>query len=84
MGEHSRLSRFFLADAGHHEFIDKQTGKKIRFDKGKPGEFGHKGHDHYQRHNPTHTGDHDMYLDAKGNPVPKGHDKSHLYPPGKA
>ena len=52
----------------------------MEYDKGKPGELGHKGHDHYHRPNPNSTGDKDKYLDGKGNPVPKGSDASHLYP----
>ncbi len=69
------------AAAGHHEFRNKQTGEKLRFDKGKPTKHGHKANDHYHRPNPNSTGDQDKYLDEKGNPVPKNSDPSHLYRP---
>ncbi|CAN5521337.1 hypothetical protein BH10BAC1_BH10BAC1_21080 [soil metagenome] len=55
----------------------------IEHDKEKPGAPGHDGHDHYHRQNPNSTkGNNDKYLDANGNPVPKGSERSHLYPPG--
>jgi RHS repeat-associated protein len=66
--------------AGHYRFKNKNTGKKIEFDKGKPGELGHKGHDHYHRPNPNAKNKYDSYLDEKGNPVPDKSDPSHLYP----
>ena len=52
---------------GHHTYKNKGTD--------------HKAHDHYHRPNPNSTGKHDKYLDQYGNPVPKGSDESHLYPP---
>jgi len=67
--------------AGHREFVNDATGERIRVDKGKPGETGHKERDHYHRYNPKATGKHNEYLDAKGNPVPKNHDRSHLHFP---
>ena len=69
------------ASAGHREFTHPETGDVVRFDKGKPGQPGHAGRDHYHRDNPAATGKHDAYLDANGKPVPRGSDASHLYPP---
>jgi RHS repeat-associated protein len=63
-------------EAGHSTFENVKTGEKIRWDKGKPGASGHKGHDHYHRKDPA-----DNYLDGKGKPVSDGSDPSHLYPP---
>lgn len=59
---------------------DKRTGEIIEFDKGKPGEPGHKGRDHYHRPNPNRTGRSDWYLDINGNPVSDYSPASHLYP----
>jgi len=67
--------------SGHYRFKNKNTGKKIEFDRGKPGEPGHKGRDHYHRPNPNAKNKYDSYLDEKGNPVPNKSDPSHLYPP---
>jgi|GEM_PF-1142386 len=67
-------------EKGHYQFRDKNTGEIVHHDRGKSGETGHEGHDHYHRPNPNSTGNHDKYLDAKGNPVPKGSEPSHLYP----
>ena len=53
----------------------------MEYDKGKPGELGHKGHDHYHRPNPNSTGKHDEYLDGCGRPVPDKSEESHLYHP---
>jgi RHS repeat-associated protein len=66
---------------GHHKFRDKRTGEVIEYDEAKPGQPGHKGHDHYHRPNPNRTGKSDWYLDSKGNPVPDSSEPSHLYPP---
>lgn len=66
---------------GHREFVNESTGEKIRFDKGKPNETGHKTEDHYHRYNPNDTKASGRYLDCDGNPVSNGHDRSHLYPP---
>ncbi len=68
-------------EKGHYQLRDKETGEIVHHDKGKPGATGHEAHDHYHRPNPNATGNHDKYLDAKGNPVPKGSEPSHLYPP---
>lgn len=67
--------------AGHREFSNEKTGEKIRFDKGNPTETGHEAHDHYHRYNPNSKSRHDGYLDRYGNPVRRGSDASHLYPP---
>ncbi|MBM3201238.1 MAG: hypothetical protein FJZ56_02385 [Chlamydiae bacterium] len=68
-------------DKGHHKYKNNETGEIIEFDKAKPGNPGHKGHDHYHRPNPNTTGDYDAYLDAQGKPVPDSSEASHLYPP---
>jgi RHS repeat-associated protein len=68
------------AAAGHQTFENPRTGDRVRFDKAKPGAPGHAGKDHYHRHNPDSTSNKDKYLDANGNPVPKGSDESHLQP----
>jgi RHS repeat-associated protein len=67
--------------AGHNTFKNKKTGEKIRLDNGKPGEKGHEQHDHYHRLNPNSKGKYDEYLDKNYNPVPRGSEDSHLYPP---
>ncbi len=69
------------AAKGHYEFKNKQTGEKLRFDKGKPTLNGHKAYDHYHRPNPNTKGRYDEFLDANGNPVPDKSDPSHLYRP---
>ncbi len=66
---------------GRHKYRNKKTGEEIEYDKGKPGEHGHKGHDHYHRPNPNKTGRHDEYLDKDYNPVARNSEESHLYPP---
>jgi hypothetical protein len=68
------------AAAGHRTFENPATGDKVRHDQGKPGAPGHEGEDHYHRYNPNATGKSDQYLDANGNPVPRGSDASHLTP----
>ncbi len=68
-------------DKGRHKFRDKITGEIIEYDVGKPEKPGHKAHDHYHRPNPNTTGNRDYYLDSNRNPVPKGSEDSHLYPP---
>jgi hypothetical protein len=68
--------------AGKRTFENENTGEKIRHDQGTPGFPGHKGRDHYHRPNPDATNWRDQYLDGQGNPVPEGHDLSHIYPPG--
>lgn len=66
---------------GRHKYRNKKTGEIIEFDEAKPGNPGHKAHDHYHRPNPNKTGKQNEYLDQYGNPVPNGSDASHLYPP---
>lgn len=71
--------------AGHgnsREFSERSTGLKIRFDKGIPGRGGFGGVNHYHIHNPAATGNGDLYLDSDGNPVKKGHRRSHIIPKG--
>jgi RHS repeat-associated protein len=67
-------------ESGHITYQNKETGEKIRWDKGDPKKKGHEAHDHYHRLNPNKTGKFNEYLDQYGNPVPKGSDESHLYP----
>ena len=64
------------------ELKEPSTGLKISFDKGKPGEKGFKGIDHYHIFNPDATGNSNLYLDANGEPVRKGSGKSHITPKG--
>lgn len=66
---------------GHRTFENGKTGEKLRHDKGKPWETGHKAYDHYHRPNPNATGRHDEYLDGKGNPTRDQSDSSHIYSP---
>ena len=66
---------------GHRTFQNERTGEKVRHDVAKPGESGHKAHDHYHRENPKSMGNHDKYLDGKGNPVRDNSDPSHIYHP---
>ena len=75
------ISHSKAREKGHYQLRDKETGQIVHHDKGKPGATGHEGHDHYHRPNPNSSGNHDKYLDAKGNAVPKGSEPSHLYPP---
>lgn len=66
---------------GHRTFENKETGEKLRHDKGKSWGTGHKAHDHYHRPNPNATGKHDEYLDGRGNPTRDQSDPSHIYSP---
>jgi RHS repeat-associated protein len=68
------------AAAGHRSFENPETGDKLRFDKGKSGQPGHGGNDHYHRENPNSTGKQDAYLDKNGDPCARGSCESHLYP----
>ncbi len=78
------ISLFSDAKArGHRTFENTKSGEKIRHDEGRPGAHGHKGYDHYHRPNPNGTTLRDEYLDANGNPVPDGSDRSHIYSPEK-
>ncbi|AVF25879.1 hypothetical protein ERICIV_01722 [Paenibacillus larvae subsp. larvae] len=62
------------------EYLDPETGMKVRFDPGKQGANGFEGKDHYHIVNPNSTGKGDYYLDANGKPVPKGSKASHILP----
>jgi len=62
--------------------IDPATGRKVRFDRGVPGEPGNLGMDHYHVYNPDSTGKGDRYLDINGDPVPKNSGPSHIFPGG--
>ncbi len=73
---HPEAKRF-----GHHKYKNQKTGEEIRLDKGDPQGTGHEAHDHFHRINPNTTGNYNEYLDQHGNPVPKGSNESHLYPP---
>ncbi len=66
--------------SGSRDFINPQTGEKVRFDPGKQGDNGWEGKDHYHRVNPDSTGKNDYYLDVNGNPVPRGSNSSHIPP----
>ena len=68
--------------AGHMILKEKSTGLKIGFDKKTPGANGFKGKDHYHIYNPDATSNKNLYLDKNGNPVRKGHAKSHILPEG--
>lgn len=68
--------------AGHWELKEISTGLRLRFDEKKPGASGFAGKDHYHIYNPNATGNKDLYLDKDGNPVRKGHTKSHILPKG--
>ena len=62
-------------------FKEKDTGLRIRFDKGTPGGFGFKGKDHYHIDNPNATDKKERrYLDKNGNPVNKNSKASHIIP----
>jgi RHS repeat-associated protein len=60
------------------ELKNPETGQRIRFDPGTPGETGYSGKDHYHVYNPESTGKGDYYLDEEGNPVPKNSSDSHI------
>lgn len=67
-------------EQGHRTFENPTTGESLRFDRGRPGERGFEGQDHYHRLNPNSTGNRDLYLDGDGNPVPRGSNRSHIFP----
>ena len=54
----------------------------MRYDKKVPGAPGFAGKNHYHIYNPNATGNKDLYLDKNGNPIRKGHAKSHILPEG--
>lgn len=62
------------------EFLYKETGLKIAFEKRVPGENGFRAIDHWHRYNPTSTNKLDFYLDKNGYPVGKGSKPSHIEP----
>ncbi len=62
------------------DFIYKNTNIKISFEKGIPGETGHKAVDHWHRHNPNKVNRHDQYLDRNGKTTGKGKNNSHIDP----
>ncbi len=69
-------------EQGHRSFENQETGEKLRYDEGKPGQPGHKGQSHWHRYNPnSQMGKKDEYLNAKDSPVAKDSPESHLYPP---
>ena len=68
--------------AGRRTFEDPKTGEKISFDKGRAGELGFRGYDHYHRINPDGMSRRDEYLDVHGNPTPDGSKRSHILPGG--
>ena len=63
---------------GHREFENPDTGEKISFDKGRPGQPGFEGRDHYHRLNPNPSSKRESNLDVHGNPVPRGSKRSHI------
>lgn len=67
--------------AGRRTFRNPKTGEELIFDKGKPGQPGWEGRDHYHRPNPNRTNRHDEYLDMNGDPTRRGSGPSHI-PPG--
>ena len=70
------------AATGRRTFVKPETGQSIEFDKGRPGEAGWRGQDHYHVLNPHSTGKRDLYLDKAGQSAPDGSKASHI-PPGK-
>ena len=63
---------------GHRTFQDP-SGLTMRFDKGKPGQPGFEGVDHYHIENPHATHKKvDKYFDRDGNPVNNGSGPSHI------
>ena len=69
-------------EQGHRTFENQETGEKLRYDEGKPGQPGHKGQSHWHRYNPdSQIGKKDEYLNASDSPVARDSPESHLYPP---
>ena len=68
-----------MAD-GKLRFRNEKTGEELDFHFGKPGKPRHQGRDHWHRPNPNKKIDGKEYLNGKGEPVPKNHPDSHLYP----
>ncbi len=69
-----------VAEKGHRTFIHKDTGEKFRFDEAKPGQKGHKEHDHYHHSKPGKNGK-EEYFDAHGNSADYQSDPYHIYHP---
>lgn len=63
---------------GHRRFENEYTGEQYLYDKGRPNKSGHEAKDHWHHLRPNGKGGYE-YLDGNGNPVPRGHDKSHIY-----
>ena len=62
------------------EYIEPETGIRVRFDLGKPGANGFEGKDHYHIYNRDGSTKADYYLDVNSNPVAKGLRASHILP----
>jgi hypothetical protein len=62
------------------EYIDEESGYRVRFDPAKEGAKGFEGMDHYHIYNPNSTGKMDYYIDINGNPVRKYSNPSHILP----
>ena len=54
---------------GHRKFEDPRTGDRVTFDKGRPGNPGFKGVDHYHRLNADKSGNCNANFDRHGNTV---------------
>ncbi len=65
---------------GSTTYQNPNNGLKIRYDKGKSGEPGFSGKNHYHILNPDAHNSSDMYLDKNGNPCSKGSKESHILP----
>lgn len=72
------------AEQGSFMYRDPDTGLKVRYDKGKPGESGFSGKNHYHILNPGAHNSLDMYLDKNGDPCSRGSKASHILPNGGA
>lgn len=77
---YDEISHPEAAKNGVRRFRDRKTGDEIEFHKGKSGEPGWGGRDHWHRFNPNATSRKDAMLDRNGQPVPKGSNPSHLEP----
>jgi hypothetical protein len=65
---------------GIRRFKNPTNGDEVEFHKGKSGENGWEGKDHWHRFNPNKTGKGNAMLDKNGQPVRKGSEPSHLKP----
>jgi hypothetical protein len=68
------------AASGYRRFINQKTRQIVEFHKGRAGEAGWRGKDHYHISNPGTTGKADRYLDINGRAVPDGSKPSHIPP----